>query len=791
MSFISFKFNSAWLFECFLFCHFILFSWPLCAKQTSEYIQQTHSFKVPYAVEGLAISADEALIAVAMNAGDSHRIVEIYDRRSMKPVAQIVFQDRPVTAMAFNPHQRQLALANDAVIQLWDLTQMPTQGDLPLSEENLLWQQKLQQATPLKFSWKSPHLRWIDNKELRELLLKPPFSSTSSQWKDKQSSVPLLNFSFNPTEQLLALIYKDERQIELIDLMTQKKRNPLDYHLFPVVDLHFVDPQTLLSLDEEQNLVWGHVMTRVKVNGPRVEGLDPNEKTLLIYPVYHDRYLLLVSQSLSEKQYYASVIDKNGKQHKKIILSSPKGVAISPTGTYILTSSDQTSVDLHTTRIAQNPSEYIRQLNQMGAHETARLYRNHLEILPTSLKNGEAYDEDNTSLRLLIDRLHTAEALEQWQDLKQIVKELLKLAPKHPEGLRIQELLRANEDLILLEQAQDALEAKNPERAIRLLVQISKTGKHHSEARQLIEIAEQHKKMASQLENARQTIKQKNWAGTEILLDRILQQDPSNDEAQTLLDEVHKNLWIDRILEFIVNLLWLFVLALLGLLGFHYRKKIMSWLTMEEDTSTPNLKPPLRSRVKSQQKREPASGEKYFFETLTKAEELIRLAREADVHKLHTSRLLDFAAEIKVIQRNANDDEVDYKHLTSQLLVLIQTVRNLNFKASQNKSEKAKPDQEQSKQQDQQSRQQSYQEPTPPKSALPDYYQILELSPQATAEDIKKAYHQKIKEYHPDRHQSSDFEWVKEQAEQMTRLLHEAYEVLSNPVSRRSYDRKH
>ena len=62
------------------------------------------------------------------------------------------------------------------------------------------------------------------------------------------------------------------------------------------------------------------------------------------------------------------------------------------------------------------------------------------------------------------------------------------------------------------------------------------------------------------------------------------------------------------------------------------------------------------------------------------------------------------------------------------------------------------------------------------------------MKPTATDEEIKKAFHNKIKEYHPDGHQKAEFNWVREQAASMSRNLTEAYEVLINQESRQQYD---
>lgn len=63
----------------------------------------------------------------------------------------------------------------------------------------------------------------------------------------------------------------------------------------------------------------------------------------------------------------------------------------------------------------------------------------------------------------------------------------------------------------------------------------------------------------------------------------------------------------------------------------------------------------------------------------------------------------------------------------------------------------------------------------------PDYYQLLEISPFASAEEIERAYRRLVKEYHPDVHKAFKTAFL-------FRQLQEAYEILRDPERRRVYD---
>ena len=67
---------------------------------------------------------------------------------------------------------------------------------------------------------------------------------------------------------------------------------------------------------------------------------------------------------------------------------------------------------------------------------------------------------------------------------------------------------------------------------------------------------------------------------------------------------------------------------------------------------------------------------------------------------------------------------------------------------------------------------------------MKNYYEILEVNPKASDEIIKKIYKIKIKKNHPDLFQGEE----KKKAEEITKELTEAYNILSDTQKRKDYD---
>lgn len=65
---------------------------------------------------------------------------------------------------------------------------------------------------------------------------------------------------------------------------------------------------------------------------------------------------------------------------------------------------------------------------------------------------------------------------------------------------------------------------------------------------------------------------------------------------------------------------------------------------------------------------------------------------------------------------------------------------------------------------------------------MKDYYTILKVSKNSTAEEIKKAYRKLAVEFHPDRNQGDA------KKAEIFREINEAYEIIGDEIKRKQYD---
>ena len=65
-----------------------------------------------------------------------------------------------------------------------------------------------------------------------------------------------------------------------------------------------------------------------------------------------------------------------------------------------------------------------------------------------------------------------------------------------------------------------------------------------------------------------------------------------------------------------------------------------------------------------------------------------------------------------------------------------------------------------------------------------NYYELLGIDPKAGPEEVRQAYLNKVKEWHPDKNPDRA-----EEAEEKTKILNQAYHILGDAERRKNYDR--
>jgi curved DNA-binding protein CbpA len=71
-----------------------------------------------------------------------------------------------------------------------------------------------------------------------------------------------------------------------------------------------------------------------------------------------------------------------------------------------------------------------------------------------------------------------------------------------------------------------------------------------------------------------------------------------------------------------------------------------------------------------------------------------------------------------------------------------------------------------------------------------DYYEVLGVTRQATTGDVKTAYYQLAKKFHPDRYRQAEYADLRGKLEALFAIITQAYETLSQPAQRATYDKK-
>jgi hypothetical protein len=271
-----------------------------------------------------------------------------------------------------------------------------------------------------------------------------------------------------------------------------------------------------------------------------------------------------------------------------------------------------------------------------------------------------------------------------------------------------------------------------------------------------------------------------SYQSAKILLNEALEKDSKNKQAKKYLNLVEKQLsrsfWNKIYIAAII-------IAILGIGGFIIYKFLFAAekenQSEKETFDEYNLHNGNISEIKLLRQE--------FITTRNQTREILKRAILMDKMGKYKIKWIEFSTQIKIIEKKAKLSEKKLPELIEELKTLQTSVKNISwhkFKRAQRHTKYTGPknkDQQQSQKKTANNNQQG------DATEELNYYEILGVSKNATTEEIKKAFRIRMKEYHPDKHNASDFKWIKEEASRMTKLIQEAYQTLSDPAKRKTY----
>ncbi|HEX7926880.1 MAG TPA: J domain-containing protein, partial [bacterium] len=494
-------------------------------------------------------------------------------------------------------------------------------------------------------------------------------------------------------------------------------------------------------------------------------------------------------------------------------LKSPAAeqVAVSPTGRYALVG-DSKAVRLMTFALPEAPMDYVRRLRDMKALKTAQNYVRMLDDngLPARTKANLTAELNRTSpgaaLQDALENLARARKEGNRENTRYWAEQVLNLQPRQPDALEALKDVKLAADKAVLDQARQALDANKPTQAISLLsTQIGPDSPVREDANALIKQAEGRRGQEITLEQAREKLNLGEFPAAAALVEQVLRQDKENPAALSLKAEIasrgngssSRQFWPFLIGATLAALIMAFVWkryqatkanrkavfgAMAGAMGNGHRP--MPRPRPEGPTTAAPLRPrpapkpsPAAPRALRPEppvpERRSLARQQVVEAAQEKAEDLLRLARMADVSREHTALFMGLEAELVALRRRLGDPMSDLGPMHNRLKAIAEELRTLKF----TDPPQGPP-------------------PEPPPAVPPvgteepTWYEVLKVSPGASEGEIKSAYLRLLKEYHPDLHNASSFGWVKAEAERMSRMIGQAFEVLSNSERRQAYDRQ-
>lgn len=316
---------------------------------------------------------------------------------------------------------------------------------------------------------------------------------------------------------------------------------------------------------------------------------------------------------------------------------------------------------------------------------------------------------------------------------------------------------------------------ENYEAALSFIRRIPLDDPQYKQSRELQKRVKNQMELKADFDAALQEYRRGNLKSAKIQLENILAKNPDNAKAKRYLEltesKLSKGVWLKILLAMLI----LILLGLLGYLVWKFQDLIREKLGMGKSVDE---KEPKKKKV--------VNDRRDFIMQLEDTKKMLKKAVALDRGGKFKDKWLEFSGTLTHIEKRAKVKDKILGDLSEQLSKLQQKILKLSpgAKIPQRKKTSAANEAKPSSQKEEPKKAPKREsrgtiEDDSQKKKEPDYYQVLGIEKNATAAEIKKAYHKKMMEYHPDKHNTSDFKWVKEEAARMTAEIQEAYDVLS------------
>ena len=758
---------------------------------TSLLLTQERVLRLDGKVGAVAINADETIIAAAIaqgsGAGNGRWRVVLTDRPSMGRLGMIDVQVGARPRLRFSPVADLLLVGGSEALELWGLPISPMDPKVPLGKNQRRWRVEFPgNDGPGKAAFGTPPSRvyWIAAGALHgKGVVIGGAGEDRPAWKPRLGT--LRQFSFHPDLQQAIMVLQGKKELSLVNLGTDRPAQTLKGHRFEAIGARFGNSGAILSLDRGNTLVlW-------KGDGALAESRFiehlPKSFSIASFSRLGPGHLLLTG---GQGGAILTPIDRPAAAGR-VAANGPEGIAASPTGRYLAAALGNT-VRLYGFSRPLHPMAYVRRLRARKAYQTAQSYVRLMDSsnispqLKSDLLNAVGREPRGNSLQPALSRLRLAVEQGNADRIRREVKRVLRIQPDHSEVAAALRFLRDLEETRVFQRARDALSKGENKIAISLLADgIQEDSRRYPEAMQLIRKAEAKRSVQIMIRQAREKMIAGQYPAADVLLKVALQKDPRNSMALAMRKEIdaHGASAFNSLIVLLAA-----ILAGVGGLAFlaiRYRSRLLPYLKMvrlDEDRQPPAAsardggaraawaRKATEESARATPRRSPAkpgaravTRRQLVGKLLEDIEAKIHQVRLADPRQQHTALLMGIEAELQSVTRQLDDPASDLGSIHNRLKTIAAQLNALRF------SEPRKQ---------------------PKKDAGNTLYQLLKLNPGATQEEIKSAYHTLIKQYHPDVHNDSQFEWVRTESERMSRRISEAYDVLGDEQRRARYDRE-